>query len=270
MKKTLTLVLLFFSIHTFADWPIGKKRALINLSYNYYTVNKYYNGAGLKTNFTQGDVFTAQSIGLGWIYGLGRYVNLIVNVPLVYQSAIIEGSQLAKAGAGDAQMGLSFHLPSKTLKSFFTLKALAITPLYNNYQKPYLGYGSNGLLLGTGYSFGLAPKTFCALEATYTRYFADDGTGPDQIGYNATVGTQTGNYVYWIASFGGMISKSTNKAFSSNLGFNKDFDYGKTTLAIGKRITRTTTMYLQGFYFPFGHNAGEGKGGSLSIAVKIP
>jgi hypothetical protein len=76
--------------------------------------------------------------------------------------------------------GFAYHTPSNNLKSFFTMKASAIIPVYSNVSAPYMGHGSKGATsCSANCSFSPRRRSFAAVEGGYARYF-DEKDGPDQ------------------------------------------------------------------------------------------
>lgn len=270
MRATLILFFLFlYCTHLLADWPIGKHRTTVIPTYTYFNSSKYYDSSGKAISFGKGDHFISHTFNIYMAHGLARRLDFILNIPYTFVSSSFNNVTLSKSGIGDCYLGLAYHFPAKDLKSFVTTKALFILPGYQNLSEPYLGFASKGFQLAANYSFNPVKNTFCIIEGTYTRYF-DEATGPNQYGYNLTGGTMFGQYNYVTANFSGIISSSSDKGFNTNLLTNKDFSYGKISLAYGRKITRIATPYIQGFYTLYGHNSGVGLGGSLFVIFKLP
>ncbi|MDE3145685.1 MAG: hypothetical protein KGL19_16155 [Bacteroidota bacterium] len=261
--------LLLCSTQLLADWPIGKHRTTLIPTYTYFRSTKYYDSTGKVISFYNGDRFVSNTFSVYLAHGLTRRLDFIANVPLTFVSSSFSGKTSTRSGIADCMAGIAYHFPFKDLKSFVTTKALFIFAPYQNTVEPYLGYGSKGFQLAANYSFNPAPNTFLVTEATYTRYL-DDATGPEQFGYNITAGTTFSDYDYLTLAISGITSKSTDKSFYSNLTSIKDFNYGKISLAYGRKISRIATPYIQGFYTFYGKNAGIGVGFSAFVIFKLP
>jgi len=261
--------LFLFCNQLLADWPVGKNRTTLIPTYTYFRSAKYFDSTGKVIGFGPGDHFASNTFSLYFAHGLSRRLDLIVNLPYTSVSSSSNGVTQSKAGFGDAQIGLALHFPLKDLKQFITTKAIFILPLYQNVKEPYLGFASKGFQLAANYSFNPLPHTYLITEASYTRYF-DQVTGPNQFGYSITCGTMFLDYNYISANLSGIISSSAEKGFNTNLLVNKDFSYGKISLAYGRKIFRNITPYIQGFYTIYGRNAGVGYGASLFAIIKLP
>ena len=271
MMKRIAIVffLIIFYNQLMADWPIGKHRTTLIPTYTYFRSAKFYDSSGKVISFGSGDQFVSNTFSLFMAHGISRRLDFIVNLPYSSVRSSFNGVSQSKSGFGDAQIGFALHFPSKDLKQFFTTKAIFILPLYQNLKEPYLGFASKGIQLAVNYSFNPLPQTYLITEAYYTRYF-DEVTGPNQFGYSITGGTMFLDYNYISANLAGVISSSSDKGFNTNLLVNKDFSYGKISLAYGRKIFRNITPYVQGFYTIYGKNAGVGYGVSLFAIIKLP
>ncbi len=255
--------------HLLADWPIGKHRTNLIPTYTYFRSAKYYDSTGKIISFNKGDRFVSNTFNIYLAHGISRRLDLIINIPFTSVSSSFSGLTLRKSGIADCFAGFAYHFPFKDLKSFITTKALFILAPYQNASEPYLGYGSKGYQLAVNYSFNPVPHTFLVTEAVYTRYI-DNPTGPVQIGYNITGGTTFLNYNYITLNISGLTSQSPDKSFYTILIAIKDFNYGKISLAYGRKISRIATPYIQGFYTFYGKNTGVGLGLSAFIIFKLP
>ena len=270
MKKVIIIILLLASSKALlADWPLLHGRSIIIPSYSYFTSSKYFDSTGKKFSFGAGSRFVSNGFSVYIGHGLTRRVDLVVNVPFTSISTTFDSITKTKSGIGDVQVGFSFHFPFHNLTRFVTAKASIIIPAYQNLTDPHLGYGSKGFQVALNYSFNPLPQTFLVTEVYFTRYF-DKSTGPNQLGFNVTAGTMFLDYNYLNLNFATVISRSSDKAFSTNLNAIKDFDYGKISLSYGRRVTRIATPYIQAFYTLFGHNAGLGLGGNFLVIFKLP
>lgn len=270
MRTIIILGITFlFSTHLLADWPVGKRRTTLIPTVSYFYSAKYYDSTRKIISFSNGDHFAATSINFSLAHGLTRRLDFILNIPYTFISSSSNKVVQSKSGIADCFVGLAYHFPAKDLKSFLTTKAVFIFPGYQNSSEPYLGYASKGFQFSANYSFNPIKHTFCVIEGIYTRYI-DQVTGPDQYSFNLTTGTMFGKYNYVTGSFSGIVSSSSEKGFNTNLLINKDFSYGKVSLAYGRKISRVASPYIQGFYTLYGHNSGVGLGISAFVIFKLP
>lgn len=279
-KIYLLIVMLVFAAgmqHAYAGWPVGKYRNVLIPSFNYYTSQDTWNSSGQKVKASPGAGFTSYSAGIYFAHGLSRRTDLIVNVLAPYQQAayrdfngnLIRGTN---SGVGDMQVGVSYNLVNFGYKSFLSVMASGIAPLYDTTRSEVkLGYGSFGgelkLMYCGGIDNGLFRHTYYNLEAGYRRYF--DVQGPNVLLYTASLGIPLGRRNQIGFEVGGQYSTSINKAFDPNLAVNKDFAFTKGSFNYGHTFTRRFSVFLTGFYTFIGRNTGVGYGGSVQTIFKI-
>ncbi|MBX9734209.1 MAG: hypothetical protein K2X37_09105 [Chitinophagaceae bacterium] len=268
-KIIIVFLIIVMAIPSRADWPIGKGRTSMILSYGFFYSSKYFDSIGRVAKFTPGDNFKSYTIGLTALHGITRRLDLTVGVPFIMQDLISNGKRETNSGIGDVSIGLALHFPSELHKRHLTIKASMIIPAYENVNTPYLGFASKGFQGAINYSFTPAPQAFAVIEGTYTRY-VDYADGPEQVGGTATFGKQLNKYSMITFSFNHQLSNSTNINFNQNVLVNKNFTSGRLTMAYGRRLTRTITPFIQGFYTLYGTNMGIGLGGNLFFIVKLP
>lgn len=261
--------LFLFTSQLFADWPVGKRRTTIIPTYTFFHSSKFYDSTGKIISFNKGDHFNSQTINTYIVHGISRRLDLIVNIPYTFISTSFNKVTQSKSGISDIYLGFAYHFPASDLKKYVTTKAMFIIDGYQNNSVPYLGYSALGFQLAANYSVSIADQTFFVAEGSYTHYFMQ--TGPNQYGYNLTVGNKFGKFNYVTANLIGTFSQSTNKTFiNTNLAHNEDFSYGKLSVAYGRRISRVATPYLQAFYTFYGRKAGVGLGISAFVIFKLP
>jgi hypothetical protein len=270
-KRLLLLTGLVLSLlQVRADWPFGKGRKIMFPSVSYFSSQRNFDSKGRNVSLGTDNAFASTSYSLFFGYGLGRNLDISANIPFVSQTLKTPGGKLPNSGLGDASFGLAYHFPSEDLKSFFTVKTGLMLPMYAGQSTPSLGLGNNALSLGANYSFNPLEGVFCVADFSHVRYFADDGTGPNQNIYSVTLGKGLNEFHLFTVNFTHFQSSSVNKNFSIDLPLNKDFSYGKISVGYGRRTSRTIMPYLQLFYTPYGRNAGVSYGASLSIISKLP
>jgi protein XagA len=266
----MTLLLIGISMETRADWPVGKHRMALTPSYTYSTSKRFFNSNGQLENSPFDGRYTAQTIGLYGVVGIGRNTDFIFNVPLEYVTSKNAFDKISKFGVGDLISGIAFHSPSQDLKKYFTVKMGVIIPLYSNVNEPYLGLGSKGAFIGANYSFNVKKNTFAIVEGVFTRFF-DQQDGPNQFNVNLIYGMELPKSNLLIFTLNHETSSSADKNFSAiNQNANKDFMFGTFAASWGKKISRTLTPSIKIFYTIYGRNAGQSLGVSLSTTIKIP
>ncbi len=280
MKKLYLFVLLMvvsgWVNHAFAGWPIGRYRNVVIPSFNYYSSQDTWNAAGQRVRGLPGAGFTSYSFGLYAGYGITRRLDLIVNIIAPLQQSAYRDAQgnLVKAtssGLGDAQVGVSYNLFNFGYKSFLSIGASAIVPLYDTTKTVALGYASYGsefkLMYSGGIDGGFLKHAYYNLEAGYRRYFTSQG--PNVLIYTASLGLPLGKRNQIGIEGSGQYSSSSNKSFNPNLALNRDFQFFKASLNYGHTFTRRFSVFTTGFYTLVGRNTGVGYGGSVQTIFKL-
>lgn len=273
MAKKLTTIVLIFILCAMnvvkADWPVGKKRFNLSPTFSYSSTPRYFDADGKVRASDNGGSYTTKSVGLFGSTGLSRRVDLFFNVPATYIVSSDIFTKVTKMGVGDVSAGIAFHTPSADLRSYFSVKAQVMVPMYSNITSPYLGYGSKGLQLAANYSFLPKKGNFAIIEGTLARYF-DQVDGPTQFGAAISYGFQLPKFQSLTFTYNHLNSISSNKIFSQNLNSNKDFMVGRLSGSYGKRISRTVTPYIQASYPFYGRNVGQGISLSLFFSIRLP
>ncbi len=254
-----------------ADFPIGKGRTAIIGTYNYYFSNKYFDNEGKIVNYSPGDSYQAQAIGLNFAHGIGRNVDVMLSVPIAILSKTGAGIKTFNSGLGDINLGFSFYFPSSDYKKYFTIKVNGIVPAYSNQDsaKPFVGYASKGASVALNYSFTPFSEGFAIIEGTYTRFF-DDKEGPSQYRGSLSIGKTINQNTFLSFNFNHQISVSTNTSFNTNIAVNKYFSGGTLSVGLSKRITRTITPAATVFYTLYGKNLGLGVGANFTLIMRLP
>lgn len=262
-------MMLALTFACYADWPIGKGRSSLIGAYNYFYSSKYFDSKGKLAAFGQGDEFKSHFFGITMLHGLGRRLDLTVNLPFIMQDLVSAGTTQKNSGIGDVSLGLAYHFPSENFQKHFTVKANFIVPAYQNTKTPFIGYASKGIQGAMNYSFSPVKESFLVIEGSYTRYI-DTDDGPNQYRGSITFGKSLNKYSLVTFNFAHLDSKSSNTGFNINPSANKNFYSGNLTATFGRKISRTITPYIQTFYTLYGSNVGLGMGASFFLIVKIP
>jgi hypothetical protein len=280
MKKTFTFifitclfVVLTFPLKTFAGFPIGKYRNIVVPTFAYYHQKDRFDDKDNVIKGAPGTGFTSYSANLFIGYGISRRLDFIATIPYLYQqNAVAPGNTLIDAGLGDMTAGLSYNLVNFNYVRFLSIGVSGIVPLYknNNGVSPF-GLGSYGtevkLMFCGNLPKDIAAKGYFNAEFAYRKYYSTQG--PDQIslttsvGYPVTKHNQVSLDILLFRSF------SSNKAFSNNIFAAHDYSFFKPQLNFGHTFTRRFSMFVGGFYIPFGVNTGVGYGGSLLAVIKL-
>lgn len=263
------IVLLVFLQEARADWPIGKGRTTLLPGYTFFYSASNYNRSRKRTPFPSGNYFETHIANLSLNHGLGRSLDLLVNVPYVIQRSVNKDHIIGNSGLGDVSVGLAKHFSSSDQHRHFTAKALFMMPMYQKDSAVSLGYSSRAYSLEVNYSFAAGKAAFVIAQAAHTHYF-DNPEGPKQYTYTATYGRKFNMFSLATISFMHQESVSSNTSFNPNLFANTSYTSGRVTLSYGRRITRTIMPMLNISSVVYGKNAGGGIGVGLSFITRLP
>jgi hypothetical protein len=280
MKKTPAFSICFFllfvlmvPVKTFAGFPIGKYRDIVVPSFSYYSQSDRFDQSGNIIKGQPGVNFSSFSTNLFIGYGISRRLDFIANVPFLYQiNNQGKGNSIINQGAGDLLAGLSYNLVNFNYVRFLSVQVSGIVPLYNNINgTPALGLGDYGTEVKLMYCGSLpnfiGSKGYFNTELAYRRYF--NTQGPDQVSFLATIGlplswhNQVSLDLLFFRSF------SSNDTFNPNIFAERDYAFFKPQLNFGHQFTRRFSMFIGGYYVPFGINTGVGYGGSAVAIFKL-
>ncbi len=280
MQKTrlfiifLALIVLATPVKTFAGFPIGKYRDIVVPSFNYYRQTDRFDGNDKVIKGPPGTSFTSYSSTLFIGYGITRRLDLIMNVPFLYQvNNLGQNGKIVDQGPGDFVGGLSYNLVNWGYTKFLSVQASAIVPLYSkiNGENTALGLGDYGTEVKLMFCGSLpkliADKGYFNTELTYRRYF--DTQGPDQVSFMATVGYPVTKHNQVSVDLTFYRSYSSNKAFDPNIFTARDYAFFKPQLNVGHQFSRRASLFIGGYYVPFGLNTGVGYGGSVLFVFKL-
>jgi protein XagA len=257
----------------FAGFPIGKYRNIVVPSFSYYRQTDRFDQNGNMIKGMPGVGFSSYSGNLYVGYGISRRLDLIVSLPFLYQvNNLGAGNSITNQGAGDLVAGLSYNLANFNYVRFLSVQVSGVAPLYTNIgSNPALGLGDYGSEIKLMYCGSLpksiADKGYFNTEIAYRRYFSYQG--PDQVSFLATVGypiswhNQLSLDLLFFRSF------SSNKTYNSNIFAERNYAFFKPQLNFGHQFTRRFSMFIGGFYVPFGLNTGVGYGGSVVTIFKL-
>ena len=257
----------------FAGFPIGKYRSLVVPSFSYYHQTDRFDASGKIIKGASGTGFSSYASSLYLGYGISRRLDFVANIPYYYQvNKQTPTSMLTNQGLGDVTVGLAYNLINFNYVRYLSVQVSGIVPLYNtvnNYSA--LGIGSPGSEVKLMYMGNLpksiAGKGYFNLELMYRKYF--DYQGPDQVSIDGTVGYPVSKHNQINLEVLYFRSISANKTFTGNIYAARDFSYFKPALNFGHQFTRRCSLFIGGFYVPFGTNTGVGYGGSALLVFKL-
>ena len=280
MKKTLAfticLLLIFafiFPYKAFAGWPIGKYRDLVIPSFSYYQQTDKFDNNDNVIKGAPGTGFTSYSANFLIGYGISRKLDFIANVPYLYQVNMLgKGNTINSQGAGDLVAGLSYNLVNFNFVRFLSLSVSGIVPLYTTIKgSSPLGIGSYGSEVKLMYCGNLpefiADKGYFNTELSYRKYYSSQG--PDQVSFLASMGYPVTKHNTISLDLLFFRSFSSDKTFNPDFFSARNFAFFKPALNFGHQFTRRFSMFVGGFYVPFGLNTGVGYGGSLLTVFKL-
>jgi hypothetical protein len=273
------VVFLFFAIalpaKTFAGFPIGKYRAIVVPSFNYYSQTNHYDVYGNYVKGTPGASFSSYSFSLFAGYGISRRLDFLVTVPYLYQiNKLGAGNKtIMSQGAGDMVAGLSYNIANFNYLRYLSVQVSGVAPLYtvpaNTTSALGLGdYGAEIKLMFTGaLPDFIADKSYFNMEVAYRRYF--NNQGPDQISWLGTVGTPISWHSQVSLDVTVFRSFSPNTTFNINYNAERDYAYVKPQLNFGHTFSRRFSMFGGGYYVPYGINTGLGYGCAFTAILKL-
>lgn len=271
MRKGIIILVLLtaFLQKARADWPVGKGRISLLPGYTYFYSASNYDRSWKRNPFPSNNYFATHIINMSLNHGLGRSLDLLINVPYIIQRGVNQDSIRGNSGFGDVSIGLAKHFSSDDQHRHFTAKAIFMIPMYQKDSVVSLGYSSRAYGLEVNYSFAAGKAAFAIVQAAYTHFF-DNPEGPRQYTYTGTYGRKFNMFSLATISFMHQESVSSNTSFNPNLFANTSFTNGRLTLSYGRRITRTIMPMFQVSSVVYGRNAGGGIGLGLSLITRLP
>jgi hypothetical protein len=271
-------VCLFFAFilpyKAIAGFPIGKYRDIVVPSFNYYSQTDHYDVYGNYVKGAPGVKFSSYSTSLFVGFGLSRRLDFLVTVPFLYQvnNLGLSNKSVISQGAGDMVAGLSYNLVNFDYKRFFSVQVSGVVPLYTPVMgNSALGLGDYGSEIKFMYCGALpsiiADKGYFNTEVAYRRYF--NTQGPDQYSWLGTIGYPISWHNQVSFDITVLRSFSSNTAFNINYNAERDYAYVKPQLNFGHQFSRRCTVFVGGYYVPYGINTGLGYGGSVSAILKL-
>jgi hypothetical protein len=269
----LLVIVLIIPYKTYAGWPIGKYRNIVVPSFSYYRQTDRFDKNDNVVKGAPGTGFSSYSTNLYIGYGISRRLDLIANVPFLYQANRLgQGNTLINQGAGDALVGLSYNLVNFNYIRFLSVQVSGIAPMYTNTRvSSALGLGNYGSEVKLMYCGNLPAavfdKGYFNTELGYRRYYGSQG--PDQVSFSGTIGYPITKHNQVSLELMLFRSFSADKSFNPDFFAERDFAFFKPALNYGHQFTRRFSVFIGGFYVPFGINTGVGYGGSLLAVLKL-
>lgn len=277
-KTLFTLVVLISMQQTsFAGFPIGNGRWLLVPTYTRYSADGYWNESGISKTFDNKGRYQSNYLGLYGGYGMGRDLDFVFNIPFVTQSYFENGIKTEELSAvGDMTFGLSYFLNHFDYYKHLSLTGSIIIPGYPNIGGTYLlpGFNSPGfeLKLGlAGTNTNKLKNTYYDVEGGIRTYF--NAGGPNVFFFNGTFGVPLDAEDWKLSGTINSVSASssvTNKTDPAyNPFINRNFNYVRGTLAVGRRIDRNIALWASIFRDFAGTSIGQGKGFSVFAVIKF-
>ena len=267
----LIILFVFLAKQTYAGFPVGKGRWVYSFAYNYA-----YSGSSFDSNwhnhpYKSGTYFSSQTYSLYITHGISRKVDVFALIPYVTEVAKYDSITLTRSDFADALLGLTYSRINKTFNKTYSFKLAGIFPLYSGTNPLPMGYGSNGIDFTFNYTNSpkrLRNKGYYLLSTSLRHYFADDG--PNQLLLTIERYYAINKFNYFIWALNGAFSTSINTNTQLAHISNKDFDFIQGKLSYGRRVRRNLTLFLEGYYTPFGRNTGLSYGGVLMAILRVP
>ena len=272
LKYILTPILLcsVFVGESFADgFPVRPGRISLSPSATYFFAKKAWDANSHKGAFDDNGKFTSWSYSLYSEYGISRKFTLSVLAPYVMNNFSSDQGTFKSSGFQDLEVGIRYYLANINYKYYFSIKATAIVPMYNN---TILGYNQKGgelklAFAGSGHLFG--KNSFFVLENGVRKYFGSESVFQDR--YNATYGLTLDKKFHeqLSLSVGGFYASSINKDFNVNPSASKNFAFNQVSLSYGHSFSKNLSLFLTGGRFITGRNTAVGTNVSASLNYRI-
>lgn len=274
MKKVvlILLVALSFATTSKAGFPIGQGRWLLVPTYTQYNASGYWDDNRQANLYSNNGTFRSNYFGLYGGYGIGRDVDLVFNLPYVNQifaenNTVVEQLQTT----ADAMIGLKYFLNHYDYFKHLSITGALLIPMYQAQNTQLLpGFGSPGIEV----KLGLAGTNTTRLKDTYydieggIRHYFNPGE-PTQLFANATLGTPIGEDWKLSGTLSGVTSSASIPNQPINALVNRNFDYLRGTITLGRRIDRNISLNAAIFTDFLGRNIGQGRGFSIFAVIKF-
>lgn len=276
-KLICTWALLFSLQQTaIAGFPIGLGRCLFVPTYTRYQATAYWDKQGLLTNYANNGKYLSSYLGLYGGFGVDRDLDVIFNVNYLSQHYLENGidAETPLQSTGDFTLGLCYYLNHYDYFKHLSVTGSLIFPTYPAIENTTLlpGYASTGaeIKLGLcGTNTKTLKNTYYDLEAGIRSYF--NAGGPTQFFANATLGVPIGED-WKLSGTLNLISSSSglsNDAIPKTIFVNRDFDYLRGTISLGRRVDRNIWLYGSIFRDFSGSSVGQGHGFSIYAVIKL-
>lgn len=265
-------LLLAFGHLAKAGFPIGQGRWLLVPTYTQYNALGYWDESRTSNLYANNGKFRSSYLGLYGGVGIGRDVDLIFNLPYVNQiytenDVIVEQLQTT----ADASIGLTYYINHFDFFKHLSVTGSILLPLYQGQNTQLLpGFASPGMEL----KLGLAGTNTTRLKDSYydveagIRHYFNPGE-PTQFFANATLGAPIGDDWKVSGTLSGVSSTASTQNLSLNALVNRNFDYLRGTISLGRRIDRNITLWGSIFTDFTGRSIGQGRGFSIFAVIKF-
>lgn len=272
IKKILSvtaLLCLLVAFKAYCGWPTRPGRLIFSPSFSYFTSNQDWDSVGHVSAKANNGQFTSSSVNLFAEYGISRRIAFNITVPYISYKLSNDAAKYSKAGFGDAEASLKFYVANIGYRYYFTVQTTGIIPLYSTAD---LGYGQPGTELRLGLSgAGKIGSKFYSLsfENGVRQYYGNDA--PSQDRYNASFGLTLDKKFHDQLTLGvsGIYSKSSLKAFTSNIYTARDYSFTQVSLSYGHTFNSHISLFFTASRFVVGRNTSVGNNGSVAVIYHI-
>ncbi len=250
--------------------PVGKKRLFIIATSSYYFANKFWDENGNAQPYTYNGKYSTLSLTINAEYGLSRRVSLSASIPYSANFFNSTAGNTTNAALGDASVGMSYYIANIAYRTFFSVQANFLFPLYQNSLTADHGYGElagNTQFLAAG-DFKLWDKSFSfGANVGASQYFGS--LAPFQLTFGGSLGFTVSKKNQVSLSETTATSYSPSKAFDPNSPVPaKDYTYNELTATFAHNISRRRSLFFSATRFINGKNTGIGNTVSVGYTYK--
>ncbi|QJD95040.1 hypothetical protein HH214_03665 [Mucilaginibacter robiniae] len=272
IKKILSVTVLLcltVAFKAYCGWPTRPGRLIISPSFSYFNSSQDWDSVGHVNAKPNNGIFTSTNVSLFSEYGISRRIAANVTLPFISYHLRNDSAQYSKAGLGDAELSLKFYVANIGYRYYFTVQTTGIVPLYGTGD---LGYGQLGTELRLGLSgAGKIGSKFYSLsfENGVRQYYGSNA--PSQDRYNASFGLTLDKKFHDQLTLGisGIYSKSSLKAFTSNIYTARDYSFTQASISYGHTFNSHLSLFFTASRFIIGRNTSVGNNGSVSLIYHI-
>jgi hypothetical protein len=251
--------------------PVGKKRLFIIANASYFFNDKFWDQNGDVQPYADNGKYSTFSLSVSAEYGFSRRVSLLATLP--YSDSFFNNSlsSFNSNSLGDASVGVSYYIANIAYRTYFSVQANLLFPVYRNTASQNHGYGyvgANTQFIASG-DFKAFEKPFAfSLVLGASQYYGD--LAPLQLNFAGTLGFSISKNNQLSITGTQASSFSPSKAFDPTSPVPaKDFTYTEVTATLSHNISRNKSIFFSGTRFLIGKNTGIGNTISVGYAYKF-